>query len=46
MGTEELADWTRRSWAIAGIIMDLFDEVVITDLNMLNKLGNLKFMLI
>ena len=45
MGTEELADWTRRSWAIAGIIMDLFDEVVITDSEYAEQVGNLKFML-
>lgn len=45
MSTEELADWSRRSWAIAGIIMDLFDEVVITEPEYVEKVGNLKFML-
>ena len=45
MSTEELADWSRRSWAIAGLIMDLFDEVVITDPEYVEKVGNLKFML-
>ena len=45
MGTEELADWSRRSWVIAGLIMDLFDEVVITDPEYVEKVGNLKFML-
>lgn len=45
MSTEELADWSRRSWAIAGLIMDLFDEVVITEPEYVEKVGNLKFML-
>ena len=44
MGTEELADWSRRSWTIAGYIMDLFDEVVITEPEYADKVGNLKFM--
>ena len=45
MGTEELADWSRRSWTIAGYIMDLFDEVVITESEYVDKVGNVKFML-
>lgn len=45
MGTEELADWSRRSWVIAGYIMDLFDEVVITEPEYVDKVGNLKFSL-
>lgn len=43
LSTEELIDWQYRSWTIGQIIMDLFDEVVVTEEEYSKLIGNIKF---
>ena len=41
--TEELIDWQHRSWTIGQIIMQMFDNVPVTDPEYVDTIGNISF---
>lgn len=43
ISTEELIDWQYRSWTIGQIIMNMFDEVPVSDENYVKEIGNISF---
>lgn len=43
ISTEELIDWQYRSWTIGQAIMNMFDEIPITDEKYAKEVGNIKF---
>lgn len=43
ISTEELFNWQQRSWSIGQIIMDMFDNVPITDKEYTDLVGNITF---
>ena len=43
INTEELIDWQYRSWTIGQIIMNMFDEIPITDKEYVKDVGNINF---